>query len=157
MKKIKNFLFIALCIFAFAACSDDDSNDGTKKSFLYSGYWNISVRNFSMDELQVQTALNFETNVADITLLNVYFSTNQDKAVNFKINGCKINISDGDTMLVGAEITPSISIASENIGARNFYVKTINATIKNNKIDLSGTFSQSNHDFTVKYDGVRKK
>ena len=161
MKNFKKLLLVAVAALSFAACGDDDDKkkDTTPKVNVstFKGTFTVSWGNFSMDNNDVQTSCDDATKLCQIKLNSVTFSDKMPMQMDLVIDSVSFSANNGDTTLVGANLTPSAVMNGQTMNA-GFPISAINGKISNGKLTLSldGTYTQMSMNMTLGYEGTRK-
>ena len=159
MKNLKKWLLVAVAVVSFAACGDDDDKD-EKKNAVNTSSWvgsmTVNPENFKVDELEVTTTCTDKTKTCKIEMKQVKFASAMPHQLDIIIDGVSFSVSNGDTILTGANIASQYNKEGELADA-GYLVSSVNGKISNGKItaDIDGTYRGSMQ-INFSYEGTRK-
>ncbi len=167
MKSLKKLLLVAVAALSFVACGDDDDkkNDDsnttkTENISNWNGTLTVSSQlgDFEMADLSVITTCNGDTKNCKVEMNQVKFANQMPKQLDLVIDSLTFAVSDGDTIITGANIA-SQYIKEGVLTNAGYTVTNITGKISNGKLtmDVSGSYTAMNNmSINFSYSGDRK-
>ncbi|MBR1627205.1 MAG: hypothetical protein IJ681_08690 [Bacteroidales bacterium] len=160
MNNLKKILLIAVAVLSFAACGNDNEenkkNKDTVNSSLWVGNLTVTPENFQLDSLVVKTTCTSKTNTCKIEMNKVKFASAMPHQLDIIIDGVSFSVSNGDTILSGANIASQYDKEGELADA-GYLISSINGKISNGKLTatVEGTYKNTRQ-INFLYEGTRK-